>query len=181
MKEQRPTLVVLEDAPDHPWRLRLFPQPITSIAVGLTWLLLVNSVHPAHLTLAALLGVIVPHFSSPFMPIAPQVRSWWALLSFAPIFLFDLVIANISVAILILRIGYVPRSRWITIPLDARDPFAITTLAAVISLTPGTVSSRLTEDRRFLLVHVLDCNSKELEVEKIKARYEAPIRRIFES
>lgn len=180
MSQDRPTLIQNKSDRTRTWRSRLLPQPITSIVVCLTWLLLVNSLHPGHLALGAFLGLVVPYFSSPFMPIAPRVYSWPTFFKFTPLFLYDLIVANISVAILILRVGYAPRSRWISIPLDTTDPFAITTLAAVISLTPGTVSSRFTQDRRTLLVHVLDCVDRKAEVQKIKTRYEDPIRRIFE-
>ena len=63
---------------------------------------------------------------------------------------------------------------------DIRDPHGIATLAGIITMTPGTLSADLTEDRRFLLVHALNVADEAELVASIKARYDAPLRRIFE-
>jgi multicomponent K+:H+ antiporter subunit E len=161
-------------------RWPLLPMPITSIVVAATWIFLVNSVHPGHLLVAVVLGWLIPLFTHRFLPVPPKVRSWGALIAFAPVFAWDLVVANVVVALILIRVGYKPRCAWLAIPLDLRDPYAITTLAAVISLTPGTVSSRLTADRRVLLVHALDTGDPAGDIATIKRRYEEPIRRMFE-
>ena len=48
-------------------------------------------------------------------------------------------------------------------------------LAGVVTLTPGTLSSEFSPDRRFLLVHALHCTDEATMVAEIKARYEAPL------
>ena len=48
-----------------------------------------------------------------------------------------------------------------------------------MSLTPGTVSTSLSADRRTLLLHVLDLDDADQLVARIKDRYEAPLREIF--
>ena len=52
-------------------------------------------------------------------------------------------------------------------------------LANAVSLTPGTVSTSLSADRRTLLLHVLDLDDADQLVARIKDRYEAPLREIF--
>ena len=64
-------------------------------------------------------------------------------------------------------------------PLDIEGDLPITLLASTISLTPGTVSTDISDDRKWLFVHVLNRNPDRNEVERIKARYEAPLREIF--
>jgi multicomponent Na+:H+ antiporter subunit E len=41
----------------------------------------------------------------------------------------------------------------VAIPLDLRSPLAITLLAQMITLTPGTLSLDVSSDRRVLYVH----------------------------
>jgi multicomponent K+:H+ antiporter subunit E len=65
--------------------------------------------------------------------------------------------------------------------LDLKTDMAISLLANTISLTPGTVSAYLTRDRRTLVVHVLDLRSPEGLATGLKARYEAPLKEVFES
>jgi len=164
---------------DRPARKGLLPHPALSVVLLITWLFLANSIHPRLVLLGVVWAVLIPQVTKAFLPASPKVR-WGALLRFLPIFLWDLVVANIAVAGLILSFGRAMRPSWIVVPLDVTNPYAITTLANVISLTPGTVSAALGPDRRSLLVHVLDTADPEAEVAKIKSRYEAPMKEIFE-
>jgi len=127
-----------------------------------------------------LLGFAVPFFTARFWPERPRVKRAGALLRFSPVFLWDVVVANVEVAWLIVNPVRRIRPRWIVVPLELTDPHAIVTLANVISLTPGTVSSEVGPDRRTLLVHALDVDDADEAVAFIKRRYEAPIREIFE-
>jgi multicomponent K+:H+ antiporter subunit E len=158
----------------------LLPHPLLSVALAAVWLLLVNSIHPRMILLGVVFGVAIPLFTRPFWTDRPTICSFSALVRFIPIFLWDVVIANLQVAWLILNFTRKLRPTWVVIPLDIRNPYAITTLANVISLTPGTVSSELGPDRKTLLVHSLDVEDPEALVAHIKKRYETPMKEIFE-
>jgi len=92
----------------------------------------------------------------------------------------DIVIANLTVARLILEQPGNLRPAFIMVPLALRSELALSLLANTISLTPGTVSARLTLDRRYLLVHALDTTDADQLAATLKRRYEAPLREIFE-
>jgi multicomponent K+:H+ antiporter subunit E len=100
---------------------------------------------------------------------------------FLPVFLWDVLVANLRVAWLIVNVAHKLRPYWLVIPLDVQNPHGITTLANVISLTPGTVSAEVGADRKTLLVHALDVADPEEEITTIKERYERPIMEIFGS
>jgi multicomponent K+:H+ antiporter subunit E len=68
---------------------------------------------------------------------------------------------------------------WLTRSL-LTDPHGIVTLAGIITLTPGTLSSELTTDRRHLLIHAFNVPDAAALVAVIKTRYEAPLMAIFE-
>jgi multicomponent K+:H+ antiporter subunit E len=65
------------------------------------------------------------------------------------------------------------------VPLTVRSDVGITALASTISLTPGTLSVELSDDRGELLVHYLDEADPEGLVATIKSRYERPLLEIF--
>ena len=65
-------------------------------------------------------------------------------------------------------------------PLAIRDAHGVATLAGIITMTPGTLSADLTDDRRYLLVHAFNVDDEQALVASIKERYEAPLREIFE-
>jgi len=159
-----------------PW----LPHPGLSLVLLLVWLLLVNSVAPGHVLLGLALGVALPAFTRLFWPVPPDVLRWRPVFRLFPIYVWDVVVANVTVAAVVLSFWRRPRPAWIVIPLDIRDPYAITVLGNMISMTPGTVTSKLTPDRRKMLVHVVDTADPAAEVRQIKERYEKPLKEIFE-
>jgi multicomponent K+:H+ antiporter subunit E len=103
------------------------------------------------------------------------------LLRFVARVLADIVIANFIVAWLILRGPKQLRPAFIRLPLELRSELAISMLSNTICITPGTVSAELSEDRRHLLVHALNSDDAEALQRHIKQRYEAPLKKVFES
>lgn len=159
---------------------RFFPHPGLSGLLVIVWLLLLNSISVGAVLLALVVGFLVPLFTSPYWPNKPTLRFGWAMIDYLAVVIWDIVIANFQVAWLILfRRSRDLRACWLVVPLDVRQPEAITTLAGTISLTPGTVSSDVSADGRTLLVHALDTGDREADVARIKSRYEARLMRIY--
>ena len=159
---------------------RLFPHPGLSVLLVGVWLLMLNAVTVGGVVLGVVLGTVIPIFSGPFWPDRPRLRFGWGIVAYIGLVIGDIVVANFHVArIILFRRSRDLRPRWLVIPLDLRSAEAITTLAATISLTPGTVSADVSTDGRFLLVHALDAGDPAAEVARIKARYETRLARIF--
>jgi len=159
---------------------RWVPHPFLSLTMVLLWLSLNNSIAPGHIVLGVLLAMALPTYTAHFWPDRPRLRSPGTLLIFLLVFVWDVIVANLQVAYLV--VFYSPdqlKSRWICVPLELRQPEAITMLAGTISLTPGTISSDLSADGRSLLVHCLHAEDPEAEVQKIKVRYERRLKAIF--
>ncbi len=160
-------------------RNRWLPHPALSLVLLSVWLLLFNTVAPGHVVLGGLLAVSLPLFTRRFWPEAPKCGHWLRLSRFALTVLFDIVVANVAVARLVLGSNARLHPAEVQIPLDLSDPFAITLLASTVSLTPGTVSAEISEDCRSLEVHCLDLDDAEDLIRTVKTRYEAPLKEIF--
>lgn len=159
---------------------RWLPHPLLSLSLLIVWLLLVNTVSAGHIVLGAIIGIAVPLFTSPYWPDRPVFRKPMAAVRLTLVVLWDIVVANIVVAKLILfRRPSSLKPQFLVIPLEARSRYAISLLAGIITMTPGTVSADLDRDARALLVHGLDVDDAEATVAQIKARYEAPLVEIF--
>ncbi|WP_033923270.1 Na+/H+ antiporter subunit E [Sphingomonas sp. 37zxx] len=159
---------------------RILPHPALSVMLLVVWLLMANSITFGGFVVGSLLGIVLPKFTEPFWPDRPTIRFGRALLGYLGIVLYDIVIANFHVARLILfRRNRDLRSQWLMIPIDLTSPEAITVLAGTISLTPGTVSSDVSADGKYLLVHALDVEDADAEIARIKSRYEAPLQKVF--
>ncbi|MEN8150722.1 MAG: Na+/H+ antiporter subunit E [Planctomycetota bacterium] len=92
-------------------------------------------------------------------------------------FLWELVLSSIRVARDVLS----PRPRFkpgiVGVPLDAETDAEITLLACLITLTPGTLSLDVSEDRKTLYVHAMRVEDPEAFRREIKAGFE---RRVLE-
>lgn len=159
---------------------RLLPQPLFSLFLLLVWLLLVNTVALGQVLLGAFLAITLPLFTSRFWPDRPRISSPWKLLRYIGVLLWDIGLANLTVARLILGPPRRLRPAFIHLPLELENEFAITVLASTISLTPGTVSSDLSPDRKTLLIHALDVADEAAVIAHIKQRYERPLKEIFQ-
>lgn len=160
---------------------RLFPHPHLSVLLTLVWILLANNARAGTVLLGAALGIAVPLITSVYWERRPRIGAPFVALEYGLIVLWDIIMANIEVAGLVLfRRGDRLRSCFVTIPLDAQTPEAIAVLAGTITMTPGTVSADLSADGRALLVHCLDTGDPAATAAEIKHRYERRLRRIFE-
>ena len=160
---------------------RLFPHPLMTIGMIVTWMLLVNQFKVGSLVMGTFLGIVIPLITAAYWPDRPRIRNLPALAGYVLLVMWDIVIANIVVARIIL---FMPNSRihsrWVAIPLDLRTPEAITMLAGTITLTPGTVTADMSACGRTLLIHSLHAPDPDAVREEIKSRYEARLKRIFE-
>lgn len=157
-----------------------FAHPWLSALLGLTWLLLQHSMALFHVLSAVLIGLLVPRLLNGFLPPTHPVNMG-AAVRLGGVVLWDIVVSNITVAKLVLGPLSRPQPAWVPVPLALTDPTAITLLATIITTTPGTVSCTIDEERREILVHALDCTDPAQMAADIKARYEEPLRVIFES
>ncbi len=162
------------------WR-RWLPHPLLVVVLAVVWVLLVGSVEPGAWIAGAVFGWAIALATRRFWPDAVRIARPLVLLRFIALVLADIVVAALVLAVLLLSPLRRLRPAFMEIPLDLRSDLAISLLANTISLTPGTVSCWLSPDRRSLLVHTLHTADPAAEVAKIKSRYEAPLKAVFEA
>jgi len=158
---------------------RLLPHPIFSLVLLAVWLLLNNTLAAGHILLGSIIALILPWATAGFWAERLQLHRPGLALRFLFLVLWDITVANIQVARMILNPGRKPHPAFIHYPLDMDNDFAITVLAATISLTPGTVSIDVNGNHSVLLIHSLDVEDETALIAEIKTRYEAPIKEIF--
>lgn len=159
---------------------RLLPQPILTLVIAAVWLALANDVSLGNVVLGLVLGIAVPLLTQAYWPDRPRFRKPWRIVDFALVVLWDIIVSNIQVAMLILfRRSDSLRSQFISVPLDLTNAEAITILAGTITMTPGTVSADLSADGTAILVHCLETDDPEATVTAIKQRYERRLMEIF--
>ncbi len=158
---------------------KIFPHPILTLVLWGVWLLLNNTVGAGHIVLGLILAIFIPWLTSGFWPEKVRIQSPLTLLKFLGVVLWDILVANMAVAKLILGRNKDLKPGFFYIDLDIETPLGISLLANTISLTPGTVSCDLTADRKRLLVHALHIEDIPATIKEIKTRYEAPLKKVF--
>lgn len=154
----------------HPW---------LSATTAVSWLLLQGSLAWANLLWAAILGVLLPWLAHDFIGAGARLRAPAAVVRLACVVLWDIVVANLAVARIVLHPGVTPRPAWLSVPYTLTDERAIVLLATIITTTPGTVSCLIDEERQRILVHALDAAEPAAMVADIVRRYEQPLKEIF--
>ena len=76
-------------------------------------------------------------------------------------FLRDLLVSNLRVAYDVLTPTHYMRPAVVAVPLRAKTDGAITILANMISLTPGTLSLDVSSDRSVLYLHVMYLDNED--------------------
>ena len=159
---------------------RLVPHPVLTLLLAVVWTMLQNDISAGMVVFGIILGIIIPWGTSIWWPDTPKGVRVGKLISYSLLVIWDIVVANIQVAWIVLT---VPNSKlkptWIVVPLELRQPEAITVLAGTITLTPGTVSSDLSDEGHSLLVHVLHTDDPDGVRDEIKTRYERRLKEIF--
>lgn len=160
------------------WR-RLYPSWPISVTIFVFWLLLTDSLGFGAVLMGLLMATVVPPFAARLDREFARIGSLRRVPKMLAIALWDIVRSNVRVAIQVLG----PESRihpgFIWVPLDIANIHGIAALTSMITLTPGTVSAELSDDRRYLLVHVLHLDDPETLIAEIKHRYEKPLMEIF--
>lgn len=159
---------------------RLLPHPLLTLMLTVVWTLLQNEVSAGMVIFGLILGIIIPILTSAWWPDRPNGFRMGKMIIYCLIVIWDIMVANVQVARIVLtRPNSKLRPAWVVVPLELRQPEAITILAGTITLTPGTVSADLSDAGHSLLVHALDTEDPDAVRDEIKHRYERRLLEIF--
>lgn len=107
-------------------------------------------------------------------------RKVMEVIGFILFFIRELVVANARMALYTITPLSKLKPGIVGIPLDEDlTDLEITSLAGVVSLTPGTLTLDVSEDRRTLYVHFMDASDVEAVRSKLYNEFEARIKRVL--
>lgn len=94
-------------------------------------------------------------------------------------FTWQVVVAGVVTAWIIVRPGQRPRSALVRMPLGKVSATGAAVLASLVTLTPGTTAIDIDLERRQLLLHVLDSRSAASTVAGIRRQFERYVEVLF--
>ena len=152
---------------------------LANVLMALIWASVTGSFSPINLVFGFALGAVALSL------IREQVGSMGyffrarRILSLVLLFIYELVLSSVKVAKLVLSPKMDLKPGIFAYPLKVDRDAEITLLANLITLTPGTLSVDVSEDRRMLYVHALDCSAPDQAREDIADGFERKILEAF--
>ncbi|WP_417580304.1 Na+/H+ antiporter subunit E [Pelagibacterium sp.] len=152
------------------------------ITLSLVWAAVTGSFTLLNLLLGGLIGALAVLFIRDRVDRPHMMRRFVRVVSLAALFFYELALSALRVAVLVLS----PRMEKrlspgiIAYPLTVASEVQITLLANLITLTPGTLSVDVSDDRSTLYIHVLEMHDREDVIASIKSGFEARIIEVFE-
>lgn len=160
-----------------PW----LPYPAMSAFILGAWLLLNQSLAPAHLLMGSVLAVALSLLMRPLDLPPVRIRNHRLIFVLACRVAWDILRSNIAVFRIIL--GGSDReitSGFVQVPLELTNGYGLAVLACIITSTPGTIWMSYDDKARVLLIHVFDLVDEATWIRTVTERYEHPLREIFQ-
>ena len=128
-------------------------------------------------------GFIVGYFILWFLEFGEERSAYFSriprIIAFIIYFFYELLLANLKVAFDIITPRHRMKPGIIAVPLDIKSDLGITILSNVITLTPGTLSLDVSDDKRTLYVHALYVDDPEDFRRDIKDGFEKKLMEIL--
>ena len=124
-----------------------------NVLLAIVWMFMWASFEPYTFVVGLLVGYAVLGLLSRTLAEETYGGKLWRLMRFLVYFIRILVKANWDVAKAVLKPGFGEQSRIIRYPVGDLDDVQLTVLANAITLTPGTLSMDVSNDKQWLYIH----------------------------
>ena len=143
-----------------------------NIMLALSWAALMGEVTALSLAVGFVFGFAILFAVRRLLRPSRYFEKLWQCLRLAGLFAWELVLANLRIAYEVVTPSHNMRPGVVAIPLDAETDAEITLLANLITLTPGTLSLDVSDDRRVLYIHAMYVDDVEELRRSIKDGFE---------
>ena len=141
---------------------------LLNLLLALGWSLVVGSYTLVTFAAGFALGYFALWIVRPLYGPTRYFGRFWLLLRLLGYFLYELVLSSLRVAWDSLTPTHLSSPGILGIPLDVRTDAEILLLANLVSLTPGTLSLEISQDRRTLYVHFMFADDPDAQRARIK-------------
>lgn len=150
-------------------------QILLNLLLAMIWAMLSNSWTFLDLSIGYFIGLILLYVFRKFLPTAFYMKRVIAVVKLILLFLKELVLSNVSVVKQVLSPKLNIKPGIFALPTELKTRFEITTLANLISLTPGTLTVDVSHDNSTLYIHAIDVPDTEAAIKAIKDSFEKQI------
>jgi multicomponent Na+:H+ antiporter subunit E len=154
---------------------------LANLLLAFAWTALEGELSLTNLTVGYALGYVVLQVLTRGGVLPVRYRG--KVGSFLSLFVFltyELVLANITLALDVIRPSRTMCPAVVCVPLDVESDAEILMFAALVNLTPGSIALDVAEDRKTMYVHVMHMETPEATRRELKDGFEVRVRRLFE-
>lgn len=145
---------------------------LLNILLAFVWAAVTGTMSIQNLLIGFLIGYGVVFMLQPLLgreSYGGRIIYWIGFLFW---FVKELFLSSIRVAIDVLTPAHKMNPGVIAVPLDVETDGEITFLANTISLTPGTLSLDVSQDRKTLYIHAMYIRGSDIESEKLAIKHD---------
>lgn len=150
-------------------------QILINTIIAVIWMFLQNSYTVTNFIFGYILGILILYILRHFLVFDFYFNRVWAIIKLILLFFWELVKANIDVVKVVLSPKLDNQPGIFSMTTKLESDVEITLLAALISLTPGTVSMDFSKDGKTIYIHALDMSDKEEMIQQIRNSFERAI------
>ena len=152
---------------------------IANVLLALVWSLMIGSFTPGNFIVGLVLGYLVLRLASKRGQRGQYFQKVGVTVSFLAYFVYEMIKANLRMAVYTCSPLKTLRPGIIAIPLEPNmTDLEVTNLANVVTLTPGTLSLDVSEDNSTLFVHFMHVESPEAAIREVKDGFERRLLRM---
>ncbi|TDM13376.1 Na+/H+ antiporter subunit E [Macrococcus bovicus] len=153
-------------------------QALINILLTVLWCLITLSFSFGNILLGYLFGLFAVYVMRKFLPGRFYLRPFVKALRLGVVFLIELFKANLDVLKIVLSKKIDIKPAFFAYPTELTKDWEISLLSLLITLTPGTVVTAVSDDKKTLYIHALDFSNLEDEIKGIRTSFEAAIKEV---
>ncbi|WP_096201348.1 Na+/H+ antiporter subunit E [Bacillus sp. FJAT-45350] len=150
-------------------------QILLNVVIALIWAFLQNSYTGVDLLIGYVIGIFILYGLRRFLKFDFYMRRVFALIRLILLFSKELILANWDVIKIVLSPKLNIQPGIVAVPTKLKTDWELTLLAALISLTPGTLSMDFSDDNKFIYIHSIHVPDKEAMIRQIHNTFEKAI------
>ncbi len=151
---------------------------VLNTLLALSWAALVGSFTLTNLLIGYAIGYLALWIAGPLFGRSPYFTRVPRLIHLAFLFVYELIVSSLRVVWDVITPTHLSRPGIIAMPLDAKGDGEVLLVANLISLTPGSLSLDVSDDRKTLYVHAMFIDDPDALRQELKSGME---RRVLEA
>ena len=152
---------------------------LINILLAIAWAAVTGSFAEINLAFGFVLGTVALYIIREQVGTTAYFSRFGKGIGLGLVFVRELILSAWRVATIVMRPKIDLQPGIIAYPLTVDRDFEITMLANLITLTPGTLSVDVSDDRKTLYVHCIDVPDPQATIDDIKNVFEHKILEVF--